>query len=465
MLSSAKKAVPTIKQFIQPYFIEIAPDGVITAVCTRLNSLLRQRAVSTILGRELPEIFAELGHTAAPLLKGGPPKIVDLSVEGEDRKAFTIRWVSMPLGSKENGGGWQLTGMRIDGSAPLAAPPTASVALADAPANLADYISEILITMDLQQRILYWNGAAEKCYGIPARQARGKLFRELVRHDYVHITQEEADRTFREKGYWDGELVHVSVNGEKSYLLSSVRYTYEEERITGILIVNKDITENRLLKQELDRQKLVAQAMVDVQEKERAEIGKELHDNINQLLSTTKLYLELAKNDNEERLRLINRSAENIHVAIHEIRNISRSLVPTSIGDLGLLDSIYDLVERIQTTKAIHAEFYPVGRFDEKISEQVKLLLFRIIQEQVNNVLKHSGARNLLIELHLEEKENRIELTITDDGRGFHPEKGWKGMGLGLSNIMSRADLFGGKVTILSAPAEGCKLRVQVPAL
>jgi signal transduction histidine kinase len=221
--------------------------------------------------------------------------------------------------------------------------------------------------------------------------------------------------------------------------------------------------EKRLLKRELNKQKIIAQAMVDAQERERAEIGKELHDNINQILSTTKLYLELAKSDNKERMHLIARSAENIHEAIHEIRNISRSLVPASIGDLGLLDSISDLVESVRTTRTIHVEFYPVGKFDEKISDKEKLMLFRIIQEQVNNVLKHSGARNLIIELLLEEAENRIELNITDDGKGFNPEKVKGKKGLGLSNIMSRADLFGGKVTIKSSPGQGCQLRVLVP--
>ena len=218
-----------------------------------------------------------------------------------------------------------------------------------------------------------------------------------------------------------------------------------------------------LMKQELDKQKLVAQAMVDAQERERAEIGKELHDNINQILSTTKLYLELAKNNRKERLKLITRSAENIHDAIHEIRNISRSLVPSSIGDLGLLDSINDLVESIKATGVIHVEFYTSGPFDEKISEKEKLMLYRIIQEQINNVLKHSGASNLVIELIMEERENSIELNITDDGNGFNPESPKNKKGLGLSNIMSRAGLFGGKVTILSAPGKGCTLRVQVP--
>jgi len=236
------------------------------------------------------------------------------------------------------------------------------------------------------------------------------------------------------------------------------------ERVANLvtIIMESKKIEEKLLQQELNKHKLLAQAMVDAQEKERAEIGKELHDNINQILSTTKLYLELAKSDNKERLSLINRSAGNIHNAIREIRNISRSLVPASIGDLGLLDSLIDLVESIQLTRALRVEFYPMGNFDERLNDKTKLMLFRIIQEQVNNVLKHSGARKLVIELILEETENRIELSMTDDGKGFNPERVSK-KGLGLSNIRSRADLFGGKVTIQSAPGRGCKLRVQVP--
>jgi signal transduction histidine kinase len=110
-------------------------------------------------------------------------------------------------------------------------------------------------------------------------------------------------------------------------------------------------------------------------------------------------------------------------------------------------------------------EFRPIGRFEEKIGEKEKLMLFRIIQEQVNNVLKHSAAKSLVIELELKEWENCIELTITDDGKGFNPEKTQNGRGLGVSNIMNRADLLGGTVTLISAPGQGCTLIIQVPVI
>ncbi len=293
-----------------------------------------------------------------------------------------------------------------------------------------------------------------------------------------HIHPDDSERvvegikkfvTRKQTGLWLEEYRFKKANGKFVLISDRGFLIYDKDgeviRMVGSMqdITDKREMEKKLLKQELNKQKLIVQAVVDAQEKERAEIGKELHDNVNQILSTTKLYLELARSDESERLNLIARSAKNIHLAINEIRNISRSLVPPSIGDLGLLDSINDLIENIKAIKAIHVEFYPVGAFEEKISKQQKLTLFRIIQEQVNNVLKHSEAKNLIIELILVENENRIELNITDDGKGFESAKMKNKNGLGLSNIINRADLFGGRVSIVSSKGQGCKLSVHVP--
>jgi len=328
---------------------------------------------------------------------------------------------------------------------------------------------------DIAEELYFWGEGFYDQFGYkPVPKVRTRKFWEMHIHpdDRARVLKNmEKFIQKRDKGLWLEEYRFRRSDGKYALISDRGFLVFGKEgkvmRMVGSMqdITEKKEMEKRLLKQELNKQKLIAQAMVDAQEKERAEIGKELHDNINQILSTTKLYLELAKNDNKERLSLIGRSAENIQEAIHEIRNISRSLVPSSIGDLGLLDSISDLVESIRTTRAIHVEFYPVGRFDEKLSDKEKLMLFRIIQEQINNVLKHSEARNLIIELILEETGTRIELNITDDGKGFNPGKIKNKKGLGLSNIMSRADLFGGKVTLVSSPGEGCKLRVQVPVL
>jgi signal transduction histidine kinase len=226
-------------------------------------------------------------------------------------------------------------------------------------------------------------------------------------------------------------------------------------------ITEKKELESKLLQQELDKQKLVAQAVINAQEKERADIGKELHDNVNQILTTAKLYLEMAKHGDANTAEQIARCADNISEAINEIRTISRSLVPASIGDLGLVISIQDLVENINATRQLEVSFHYEGDIDVRIDEKRKLMLFRIIQEQVNNVLRHAGANLLTIGLLLDEAT--ISLTIWDDGKGFEPENAKAKKGVGLANIASRAQLFNGKVNINSAPGQGCTLIVTVP--
>lgn len=234
-------------------------------------------------------------------------------------------------------------------------------------------------------------------------------------------------------------------------------------RLVGSMmdITERKELEKRLVKQEVDKQKLVAQAVVNAQEKERAEIGKELHDNVNQILSTARLYLELAKSDEGQRINLINRSYDNIYDAINEIRNISRSLVPPSIGDLGLIESIEDLVENIRATKKLYIEFCYGGDIDELLGQKQKLMLFRIIQEQVNNVLKHANASNIIIELMID--GHMINLAVSDDGKGFDFEEVKNNKGVGLQNIASRTELFNGKINIVTAPNKGCKLNIHVP--
>ena len=266
---------------------------------------------------------------------------------------------------------------------------------------------------------------------------------------------------------WEDEYHFQKADGSYALVHDRGFFIYNQQgKISRMIGSMQDITEKKemerkLLRQELDKQKLVAQAIIEAQEKERAEIGKELHDNVNQILSTARLYLELAKNDETDRMPLIDRSSSNILDAINEIRTISRSLVPSSIDDLGLVVSIEDLAESLRATRKLAIEFYHQGPIDNALSEQQKLMLFRIAQEQTNNVLKHAQARNLIIELVME--DNAVDLSISDDGKGFDLEtvKGKKGMGL--SNISSRAELFNGQVNIVTAPGKGCKMKIHVP--
>ncbi|MBL7697048.1 MAG: PAS domain S-box protein [Chitinophagaceae bacterium] len=261
----------------------------------------------------------------------------------------------------------------------------------------------------------------------------------------------------------DGNLTWISINTEPIY------YSLNREKPDAVVASFTDITQVKKDKEEILRNqrlyieatKAVAQAVVDAQEKERAEIGYELHDNVNQILSTARVFLDLAKNDEKQRLNLIAKSASNISNAVNEIRRISRSLVPASLNDLGLILSIEDLVENIKITKAIKVEFYHSGDIEKSVTEKGKLMLFRIVQEQVTNVLKHAEASRLVIELIAESAS--ISLSITDNGKGFDIEKVTAKKGVGLHNIANRTELFNGKMNMVTSPGNGCKLNIIIP--
>ncbi len=228
-----------------------------------------------------------------------------------------------------------------------------------------------------------------------------------------------------------------------------------------------DITEQKRLSEELflqevQKQKMLVKAAIDVQETERQEIGKELHDNINQYLTTARLYLEVAKEKSSgEVLEMINLSHKTLSDIVKEIRKISQSLVPPTLGDIGLIESVQELIDSIKQAHTISIDFQH-RYFEESIlNSNMKLTLFRIIQEQINNILKHSGAVNM--QVHLQSDAEFIILSIMDDGIGF--DKGNFKKGRGLGNISSRASLLNGKMEINTAPGKGCVLTVTIPIL
>ena len=238
----------------------------------------------------------------------------------------------------------------------------------------------------------------------------------------------------------------------------------EKDNPVRIIGSAEDISERKrlekeLLKNELEYQRLIHQATIDSQEKERAEIGKELHDNINQVLTTTKLYLDLALTNSAMKEELIQRSLNNINSVIHEIRHLSRSLMDPSIDDLGLVDSINDLVENVHLTQKLNVVHSIDCKVDTLLDSNQKLAIFRIVQESLNNVLRHAKATTVWLLISI--KDDQLHLTLQDDGVGFDPDTTKKGAGL--KNIQNRIYLINGSLQIESKPQQGCAIILQFP--
>jgi signal transduction histidine kinase len=214
--------------------------------------------------------------------------------------------------------------------------------------------------------------------------------------------------------------------------------------------------EGQLERSERQKQQEIMEAVLKAEEKERTSIGEELHDNINQVLASAKLYIETAIRSPQDRDEYLRQGVHIIDVAIQEIRQLSKDLVATGFRHHGLVAAIKDATEVIETARGIRFAFN-MESFDESIlSEGHKLALYRMVQEQLNNIVKHAHATEVYLELYT--SGGKAALTITDNGRGF--DTAARPKGIGLSNIASRASFYNGTMQIRSAPGKGCQLKV-----
>lgn len=223
-----------------------------------------------------------------------------------------------------------------------------------------------------------------------------------------------------------------------------------------------EFSRDKWLQQRLEEEKEkhnqeMAKAILHAQEAERKKLGEELHDNINQLLGVVKLYVQHAQVNKGMQQELLEKCSEYIKQVIEEIRQLSRSLLPPALHENGLLRSIDQLVAAITVVNTLQIDLKNDGIKENDLPEQVQLMLYRIIQEQLNNILKHAEADQ--VKIHLEQKNKTVHLSITDNGKGFDPDSVISGMGL--MNIRSRLEQVRGTMLLHAAPDNGCTLAVS----
>lgn len=257
----------------------------------------------------------------------------------------------------------------------------------------------------------------------------------------------------------------IAADGRIIWMRDIVAVVMEEDkpvRLSGIMV---DITEQKKMEEELhnkqlSQQKLITEITILAQEKERNELGLELHDNINQLLSVVKLYLGLAKTEKVYNEELIDKSYLHLEEAMHDIRKLSHSLVAPSLGHDGLQEALEDLIESVQHPHKIKIQLCIDADYEALLIDKNKeLMLYRIIQEQLNNILKYAEASEMSIAV--KQQGDQLHLTIKDNGKGFDTQQ--QGNGIGLKNINSRVNFYSGKMKLTSAPGQGCTLEVAIP--
>jgi two-component system, NarL family, sensor kinase len=209
--------------------------------------------------------------------------------------------------------------------------------------------------------------------------------------------------------------------------------------------------------EELQRQRF--SAVVEAEENERARVAKDLHDGLGQLLSSAKLSLTAVSLPPQDiQGQLVNNSITVLDQATSEVRAISHNLMPAALMDLGLKAALDDMFAKINESKLLNVKFIFEG-IDQRLPSSIEVAVYRVIQEVINNMIKHSKAS--VINVGVVGKGNALHLSISDNGVGFEKELISRSKGLGWKSIFSRIDMLKGKIEVDTQPGKGTNINIQ----
>ncbi|GEM_PF-5252983 len=216
----------------------------------------------------------------------------------------------------------------------------------------------------------------------------------------------------------------------------------------------------RIAQLQREKEMNALQTMIVAQEEERKRIAMDLHDGIGVLLSAARLRLSrLSKrSDKQEETDVVTETESIIQNASQEVRRVSHQMMPGVLTKLGLFEGIEDLMESIEEQHGIKINLkYP--DLDERFSEKVEVMIYRIVQELINNTLKHSGAKQVNLIFRLANRHMHVE--YQDDGKGFDAADASIQKSLGIQSIATRVKLLNGIHEIISSPGNGMQVVID----
>ncbi len=301
------------------------------------------------------------------------------------------------------------------------------------------------------------NRAAIDHYGYSESEFINMSLFDIIDDDIsISEKREKAFQFLNIEKVYKGRFRHIKKSREIIEVdIYSNLIEINEQKFESIIAI--DVTEKIRLDQKITK------AIIKTQEDERFEIGTELHDNICQILASSQLSLDMLKDKlPPESSHWFNKSKQYINLALEEIRNISHRLAPSFFDDTTIEDTFQELIDsfnienKYETTLKID-----FSAIQDKINSEIRLNLFRILQEQMRNIIKYANATKINISIEVE--NHTIKFIIADNGIGFDYNLVKKG--IGLANMKRRVELFSGNLEIESKPGLGCKIICYFPYL
>jgi len=320
---------------------------------------------------------------------------------------------------------------------------------------LFDNSGDEIFLADFDGKFLEVNNEVLKKLGYTREELMEKNFRDIKTEKYIANVDKNIAIILK-NGHHLYETEHLAKDGTVIFLEMSDR-VIDYMGSKAILSMARDITERK----EIERK--IAAAIIETEERERKRFAADLHDGLAPLLSTIKLYTDLLKKGNFNKIspaETLQSVDELIDKAIVSAREISNNIMPSILQDFGLPAAAKDFCNYINNTNSVKIQL-DTSQYKLTGTRIEETVLFQGIKELVNNSLKHSQASN--IEIFLESHENQVNLFYKDDGVGFNVEEKLKQpTGLGLNNIINKVKTISGICLIKSAVGEGMNVLITL---
>ncbi|MCR4336356.1 MAG: PAS domain S-box protein [Candidatus Omnitrophica bacterium] len=319
--------------------------------------------------------------------------------------------------------------------------------------------------LDNHQLFLDINKTELEMIGYQRNEVIGKKFwRDLVCPEMKAQLEQDWQLISKHGEILNRECTLIHKSGRPIHVLRNVAAKFDQsDRLISTRGSIIDVTEKKRME---DAIKELPQQILVAQEEERKHIAQEIHDDFGQLLIALKIFLVNNMTDFIEKYPELQQLNDDLKIKINEIiqnaRNLSHKLAPPHLEYTGLIRALKELIENMGLDKKFSIKF--VHRNLKNIDfEKKDIIIFRIVQEALANIVKHSGAKN--IEMGLQHRGGKVHLKIKDDGEGFIPREYVKSnmKSLGISVMRERAKLAGGILQIKSAPGAGTQIRLSVP--
>jgi|GEM_PF-4824188 len=473
-ISERKKAENILQKSEERYraFINATQDMVFIkdesfryVMVNRANQEFFGKPEAEIIGKtdfELmpPEAARRCRQTDEQALQSGD---IIISIEKVDKKIYETRKFIVPIGDRKGVGGFirDITKIR-----------TAEKNLRFQ-AMLLDQIHDGIVATDLEGNITYANATELEILGKSLDQVVGTSVRFFGDDPQRGPTQEEIIAETLQKGCWRGEVVNFPAGGKPVIWDSRVQLIRDKNnQPQGMIGISTNITERKEFISKLEKSETSLRALAghlqSIREEERITIAREIHDEIAQIITALKIDLSILVSDFrlqfpeflEKHTPDITGMTDMLDEGIRKIRHLIRRLRPEKLENMGLIEAVRSQLEEVRQTGGHKISFHS-NLPDIHLNDEQRLAFYRIFQEALTNIRRHAEADHIAVSIN--RKNERVILTMRDNGIGIDPAHMEKPESYGIIGMQERAIFLGGTLTIQGQPGAGTTVILEIP--